>query len=281
MPKKEDIILVECPRDAIQGISHFIPTEEKVKYLNMLLESELFDWLDCGSFVSPKAVPQLADTEEVLRQLNTSGKTKLLGIIANEQGALRAVKSENITYLGYPFSISEVFQHRNTNASIADSFERLKGIVEIAHQHEKEVVVYISMAFGNPFGDFWSNELVLDWMDKIAALGVVEFSLADTTSEATLPQITQLFEQAIRRFPTLHIGAHFHSPKASSLDKINAAYLAGCRKFDGAILGFGGCPFAENELVGNIPTEDLMYYFERNGQDKILTFGGEFLNLIA
>jgi hydroxymethylglutaryl-CoA lyase len=281
MSKKDAVILVECPRDAIQGIAQFIPTEKKVKYLNMLLESELFDWLDCGSFVSPKAVPQLADTEEVLRQLNTSGQTKLLGIIANEQGALRAVKSENITYLGYPFSISEVFQRRNTNASIVDSFERLKGIVEIAHRNEKQMVVYISMAFGNPFGDFWSNELVLDWMDKIAALGVVEFSLADTTSEATAPQITELFEQAILQFPALHIGAHFHSPKASSLDKINAAYLAGCRKFDGAILGFGGCPFAEDELVGNIPTEDLLYYFDRKGQDKIISLGGEFVNLIS
>lgn len=281
MSKKDAVILVECPRDAIQGIAQFIPTEKKVKYLNMLLESELFDWLDCGSFVSPKAVPQLADTEEVLRQLNTSGQTKLLGIIANEQGALRAVKSENITYLGYPFSISEVFQRRNTNASIVDSFERLKGIVEIAHRNKKQMVVYISMAFGNPFGDFWSNELVLDWMDKIAALGVVEFSLADTTSEATAPQITELFEQAILQFPALHIGAHFHSPKASSLDKINAAYLAGCRKFDGAILGFGGCPFAEDELVGNIPTEDLLYYFDRKGQDKIISLGGEFVNLMS
>lgn len=281
MPKREDIILVECPRDAIQGISRFIPTEKKVKYLNMLLQSELFDWLDCGSFVSPKAVPQLVDTEEVLEQLYPSNKTKLLAIVANEQGASRAVKSENLTYLGYPFSISEVFQQRNTNASIADSFERLKGIVEMAMSHQKEMVVYISMAFGNPFGDDWNNELVLDWMEKIAALGVVEFSFADTTSEASLPQITQLFEQAILQFPALNIGAHFHSPKWSSLEKINAAYLAGCRKFDGAILGFGGCPFAEDELVGNIPTEDLLGYFEGKYEDKILTLSSEFIKIIS
>ncbi|UIR57934.1 hydroxymethylglutaryl-CoA lyase [Sphingobacterium sp. SRCM116780] len=281
MPKDQDIILVECPRDAIQGISPFIPTEKKVKYLNMLLESKLFDWLDFGSFVSPKAVPQLADTEEVLSQLVLNDKTKLLSIIANEQGALRAVQSEKITFLGYPFSISETFQQRNTNASIAASFERLQRIVEIAHAHQKQMVVYISMAFGNPFGDAWSEGLVLEWIDKIAALGVIEFSLADTTSEATLPQITQLFEQAISKFPSLHIGAHFHSPKASSLEKINAAYLAGCRKFDGAILGYGGCPFAEDELVGNIPTEDLLYYFERDGQNKILAIGNEFIKLIS
>lgn len=261
--KNDEIILVECPRDAIQGMKSFISTDKKIEYINLLIKSGLFDWIDFGSFVSPKAIPQMADTAEVLRKLDVENtQTKLLSIVVNEKGAEKASEYEKVKYLGYPFSISEIFQKKNTNVGISESFERLKNITEIANASQKEMVVYISMAFGNPYGEVWNHSLVLEWIEKIKQLGIREFSLADTTSEASLEDIKVLFEKCINQFPELRIGAHFHSKKTESLNKIKVAYEAGCRKFDGAILGFGGCPFAEDELVGNIPSEDLLDFFE-------------------
>jgi len=280
LARNEEIIVVDCPRDAIQGITHFISTQKKVEYLNGLLKSQLFDWIDFGSFVSPKAVPQMADTKEVLDRI-VLNSTKLLAIVVNERGALEACNFDKITYLGYPFSISEIFQKRNTNGTIEESFEKLKNIVEISKKYAKIPVVYISMAFGNPYGEIWNKELVFEWIKKIAALGVVEFSLADTTGEANKVQIKELFEFCIQKFPSIRIGAHFHSEKTSSLDKIKTAFEAGCRKFDGAILGFGGCPFANNDLVGNIPTEDLLRYFKRGSEQQILELQTSFQNMIA
>ena len=278
--KQNEIILVDCPRDAIQGISKPISTEKKVIHLKNLIESEAFDWIDFGSFVSPKAVPQMADTVEVLKQLEIeSKKTKLLAIVVNEKGAETADSFPEVSYLGYPFSISESFQKRNTNASIEESFSRLKNINEIAKNSNKELVVYISMAFGNPYGDFWSSQLVLDWIEKIEEFGIKEFSLADTTSEAKLEDISSLFEKCILQFPKARIGSHFHSKKEDSLSKIKAAFDAGCRKFDGAILGYGGCPFANDDLVGNIPSEDLLDFFDRKTDVNALK--NSFIQLIS
>ena len=280
MLNSNEIVLVECPRDAIQGIKEMISAEKKANHINNLLKSNLFDWIDFGSFVSPKAIPQMADTKEVLDKIELNS-TKLLAIVVNEKGALEACNFDKITYLGYPFSMSEVFQKRNTQSTMEESFEKLKNIVEISKKHAKIPVVYISMAFGNPYGEIWNKELVFEWIKKIAALGVVEFSLADTTGEATNMQIKELFEACIQKFPSIRIGAHFHSEKITSLDKIKTAFEAGCRKFDGAILGFGGCPFANNDLVGNIPTEDLLRYFKRGSEQQILELQTSFQNMIA
>ena len=280
MLNSNEIVLVECPRDAIQGIKEMISAEKKANHINNLLKSNLFDWIDFGSFVSPKAIPQMADTKEVLDKIELNS-TKLLAIVVNEKGALEACNFDKITYLGYPFSMSEVFQKRNTQSTMEESFEKLKNIVEISKKHAKIPVVYISMAFGNPYGEIWTKELVFEWIKKIAALGVVEFSLADTTGEATNMQIKELFEACIQKFPSIRIGAHFHSEKTTSLDKIKTAFEAGCRKFDGAILGFGGCPFANNDLVGNIPTEDLLRYFKRGSDQQIVELKTSFQNMIA
>jgi len=280
MLNSNEIVLVECPRDAIQGIKEMISAEKKANHINNLLKSNLFDWIDFGSFVSPKAIPQMADTKEVLDKIELNS-TKLLAIVVNEKGALEACNFDKITYLGYPFSMSEVFQKRNTQSTMEESFEKLKNIVEISKKHAKIPVVYISMAFGNPYGEIWNKELVFEWIKKIAALGVVEFSLADTTGEATNMQIKELFEACIQKFPSIRIGAHFHSEKITSLDKIKTAFEAGCRKFDGAILGFGGCPFANNDMVGNIPTEDLLRYFKRGSEQQILELQTSFQNMIA
>lgn len=280
MSDSNEIVLVDCPRDAIQGLKEVISAEKKANHINTLLKSNLFDWIDFGSFVSPIAVPQMADTKEVLNNL-VLNNTKLLVIVANQRGALEACNYEKITYLGYPFSISEEFQIRNTKSTIQASFEELKSIVEISKKHAKIPVVYISMAFGNPYGELWNKELVVQWIKKIADLGVVEFSLADTTGEADKKQIKELFEECIQQFPAIRIGAHFHSEKNSSLEKIKIAFDAGCRKFDGAILGFGGCPFAKNEMVGNIPTEELLRYFKRGSDQQILELQASFKNMIA
>jgi hydroxymethylglutaryl-CoA lyase len=281
MPKKnEEIILVDCPRDAIQGISFPISAQKKADHINKLLESGVFDWIDFGSFVSVKAVPQMSDTAEVLSLLDFSKKkTKLLAIVVNEKGAETASLFPEISYLGYPFSISESFQKRNTNAGIEESFSRLKNITEIAKSTDKELVVYISMAFGNPYGDSWSEELVIEWIGKIKALGIKEFSLADTTAEAEISDISTLFKKCIHEFPELRIGSHFHSKKEDSLLKIKAAYAAGCKKFDGALMGYGGCPFAKDDLVGNIPSEDLLDFFDR--KTDILTLKSSFIQLIS
>ncbi|WP_270086989.1 hydroxymethylglutaryl-CoA lyase [Sphingobacterium sp. SYP-B4668] len=272
--------LVECPRDAIQGIHQFIPTADKIDYINALIESNLFDCIDFGSFVSPKAVPQMADSAQVLEGLQLINDTKLLAIVANEKGTEEAASLSKIHFLGYPFSISEEFQRRNTNSDIKTSFRRLQNIVQIAHDNGKEVVAYLSMAFGNPYGEEWNEELVTYWLGEIANLGIIDFSLADTTGEANPFQITTLFEKAYKDFPKLDIGAHFHSSKTTGLLKIKAAYEAGCRKFDGAILGFGGCPFATDELVGNIAMEDLLFYFERGDPISILALEQQFNQMI-
>lgn len=254
----ENIKLVECPRDAMQGISEFIPTDLKINYLNQLLKVG-FDILDFGSFVSPKAIPQLSDTHEVVKELDLSDtNTKLLAIIANERGANDAIKYDSITFLGYPFSISEEFQKRNTNSTIEESYEKVKRIQDIAVGNNKRLLIYISMAFGNPYGEEWNADIVSEWLFKLSKLEIVDFALADTIGVSDVDNISYLFSNIINEFTNLEIGAHLHSNPKDSQDKIQAAFNAGCRKFDSAIRGFGGCPMAEDDLVGNIATEDVI-----------------------
>jgi hydroxymethylglutaryl-CoA lyase len=253
--------LIECPRDAIQGLHQFISTEKKAKYINLLLESNLFDTIDFGSFVSPKAIPQMADTKDLVKRLNMQDSTsKLLAIIANERGALEACQFDKITYLGFPFSISETFQLRNTNASIAESLERVKAIQETTQKADKQLVIYISMGFGNPYGDVWNVEIALHWVEKLQALGIKIFSLSDTVGIAKPDSIKYLFENLIPKYPNLEFGSHLHTRPDTWYEKIEAAYNAGCRRFDGAILGYGGCPMAEDKLVGNMATENLLQF---------------------
>ena len=260
---KDQVVLVDCPRDAIQGLHDFIATDKKIKHINRLIESGLFDVIDFGSFVSPKAVPQLADTKEVLAGVIKDDRIKLLAIVANLRGVQDAVQEEKIDLIGYPFSISETFQLRNTNRGLEESYQQLKEMKALADANGKVLVVYISMAFGNPYNDPWSAVLVEEWIDKLMQLGITEFSLADTTSEANAVQITDLYGLVRTRYPQLAIGAHFHAKREDSLVKIRAAYDAGCRKFEGALLGYGGCPFAKDDLVGNIPSEILLDLFGR------------------
>lgn len=260
---RDQVILVDCPRDAIQGLHNFIETNKKIKHINTLIESELFDVIDFGSFVSPKAVPQLADTKAVLKGIRKSEHVKLLAIVANLRGVQEAIQEEKIDILGYPFSISETFQLRNTNMDLATSYQQVKEMKALADSYHKSLVVYISMAFGNPYEDPWSPLLVQEWLEKLLDLGIQEFSLADTTSEADASQISILFNEVKSKFPGLGVGAHFHARREDSLAKIEAAYHAGCRKFEGALLGYGGCPFAKDDLVGNIPSELLLHYFGR------------------
>lgn len=260
---RDQVILVDCPRDAIQGLHNFIETNKKIKHINTLIESELFDVIDFGSFVSPKAVPQLADTKAVLKGIRNSEHVKLLAIVANLRGVQEAIQEEKIDILGYPFSISETFQLRNTNMDLATSYQQVKEMKALADSYHKSLVVYISMAFGNPYEDPWSPLLVREWLEKLLDLGIQEFSLADTTSEADASQISILFKEVKSKFPGLEVGAHFHARREDSLAKIEAAYHAGCRKFEGALLGYGGCPFAKDDLVGNIPSELLLHYFGR------------------
>lgn len=255
------IKLIECPRDAIQGISNFICTKEKVEYYQSLLKVG-FDTLDCGSFVSPKVIPQMADTSKVISALDLSKtKTKLLTIIANERGALEAVKHDNISYLGYPFSVSENFQMRNTRKTISESIQLLKRICEIAKTHNRQVVVYLSMGFGNPYGDPWSTEIIENWTEQIIALGVNIISISDTVGTAQLDAISNLYSTLIPRYPHVEFGAHFHTNPILWYEKVNEAYLAGCKRFDGTIKGWGGCPMAQDALVGNMPMEKLISYF--------------------
>ncbi len=253
--------IIECPRDAMQGIKTFINTADKVRYINSLLRVG-FHTIDFGSFVSPKAIPQMRDTAQVVEQLDLSGtKTKLLAIIANVRGANDAVKHEKIHYLGYPFSISEIFQMRNTAKTIAESVDVLKQILEIARKHNKETVVYLSMGFGNPYGEPWSPELVGEWTEKLHQMGVRILSLSDTIGAATPQTIEYLFKHLIPAYPHIEFGAHLHTHPSNWYEKVDAAYRAGCRRFDSAIKGFGGCPMAKDELVGNLPTEKLLSYF--------------------
>lgn len=273
--------IIECPRDAIQGLHHFIATEKKIAYINQLLSTNLFDTIDFGSFVSPKAIPQMADTNAVVGKLNLADtKTKLLAIIANERGALEASAFEQISYLGYPFSVSETFQIRNTNATIAESLERVKIIQEICEKTKKQLVLYISMGFGNPYGDIWNAEIVLNWVEKLKIYGIKIFSLSDTVGIATPESIGYLFESLIPAHPNLEFGAHLHTTPETWREKIESAYQAGCRRFDGAMLGYGGCPMAADELVGNMPTENLLLFSGLIDEYRIDSLKIAFQNLI-
>ena len=255
------IKIIECPRDAMQGIKTFIPTEKKVKYIQSLLNCG-FDTIDFGSFVSPRAIPQMVDTAEVLSQLDLSKTTsKLLAIVANVRGAKDASKYNSIDYLGYPFSISENFQMRNTHKTIAESVTTLEEILRIAEDSGKEVVTYISMGFGNPYGDPWSVDVVGQWTTKLARMGVKILSLSDTVGSSTPEVIDYLFSNLIPKFPEIEFGAHLHTTPSKWHEKVDAAYKAGCRRFDGAVQGFGGCPMAKDELTGNMPTEKMLSYF--------------------
>ena len=255
------IKIIECPRDAMQGIKDFIPTEKKVAYIQSLLRVG-FDTIDFGSFVSPKAIPQMQDTAEVLAQLDLSQtQSKLLAIIANTQGAQIASQHKEIKYLGFPFSISENFQMRNTHKTIAESLITLQEILDIAHITDKEVVAYLSMGFGNPYGDPWNVEIVGEWTEKLAKMGVKILSLSDTVGSSTPDVISYLFSNLIPKYPNIEFGAHLHTTPDKWHEKVDAAYKAGCVRFDGAIQGFGGCPMAKDDLTGNMPTEKLLSYF--------------------
>ncbi len=255
-----EIKLIECPRDAMQGWKQFIPTEDKINYINSLLEVG-FDILDFGSFVSPKAIPQMADTKEVIAKLQMT-QTKLLAIIANLRGAQDAAVYDEITYLGFPFSISETFQLKNTNSSIEESLYTVGEIQNLCEKYGKKLVIYISMGFGNPYGDEYNSEVVIHWVDKLNALGVGTFAISDTVGVSTPDNIAGLFSTLNQEFSLLDIGAHFHSTPDTAREKIHAAYQNGCVRFDSAINGIGGCPMAQNELVGNLATEQLIAYFD-------------------
>jgi|SRR6185436_11324741 len=273
MPPSEKVKIIECPRDAMQGLHDFIPTEIKADYINSLLKTG-FDTIDFGSFVSPKAIPQLKDTADVLAKLDLSSvKTKLLAIIANVRGAEDALKFEEIYYLGFPFSVSETFQKRNTNSTIEQSLVTTETIQNLCIKHGKELVIYISMAFGNPYGDKWNSEIVTHWIKKIMELGVKTISLADTVGMAKSKDVEYMFSQIIPSFMDIEFGAHLHCKPDNWYEKVNAAYMNGCRRFDTAIKGFGGCPMAKDELTGNLATENLVQYLEEKnvvtGIDKI------------
>lgn len=270
----EKLKLIECPRDAMQGLKDFIPTEKKAEYINQLLKVG-FDTIDFGSFVSPKAIPQMRDTAALLGQLDLSAtKSKLLAIIANKRGAEDAIQFDEITYLGYPFSISETFQQRNTNASIEESLVRVEAISELAKKHNKKLVLYLSMGFGNPYGDEWSPEIVINWSERLYKLfGVDVLALSDTIGSSEPGMIEELFNTLIPALPNIEFGAHLHTTPDTAVEKVESAYLAGCRRFDGAIKGFGGCPMAKDDLTGNMPTEIMISWFEeqniRTGLNKI------------
>jgi len=257
----EKVKIIECPRDAMQGIKEFIPTDKKVQYIQSLLRVG-FDTIDFGSFVSAKAIPQMQDTAEVLAKLDLSQtQSKLLAIIANTQGAENASIHPEIQYLGFPFSISENFQMRNTHKTIAESLVTLQEILNIADRTNKEVVTYISMGFGNPYGDPWNVEIVGEWTEKLANMGVKILSLSDTVGSSTPEVIDYLFSNLISKYPNVEFGAHLHTTPDKWFEKVDAAYKAGCRRFDGAIQGFGGCPMAKDDLTGNMPTEKMLSYF--------------------
>ena len=257
----QNVKIIECPRDAMQGVRDWIPTKEKAQFIQSLLDCG-FDTIDFGSFVSPKAIPQMKDTSELLSLLDLSStESQLLAIVANIRGAKDAVKYDQIDYLGYPFSISENFQMRNTHKTIAQSIETLKEILNLADSKNKKVVAYLSMGFGNPYGDPWSIDIVEEWTEKLSNMGIKILSLSDTVGSSTPEIITYLFSELITKYPSIEFGAHLHTTTTKWKEKVSAAYLAGCRRFDGAIQGFGGCPMAKDDLTGNMPTEKILSYF--------------------
>ena len=260
--------IIECPRDAMQGFSKFIPTDKKINYINELLKVG-FDTIDLGSFVSKEKIPQLADTSKVIKSINMNNTTtKLLVIVGNERGANEAVNFDEISYLGFPFSISETFQKRNINSSVKDSLKRLENIQNLCVKSNKKLVTYLSMAFGNPYGDEWSIYIVAHWAEKLLKeFGINILSLSDTIGTSNPKVINWLFTKLINEFPDVEFGAHLHSSASNFKEKIQAAYDAGCRRFDGSILGIGGCPLADDNLVGNIPTEKMIEIFENKSEN--------------
>ncbi len=268
--RQHSIKLIECPRDAMQGWQHFIPTQKKIAYINSLLKVG-FDTIDFGSFVSPKAIPQMADTAAVIQHLELgNGNTRLLAIVANLRGAEEAVVYDQIHYLGFPFSVSETFQQRNTNSSIEESLARTEDIQELCVKNNREMVVYISMGFGNPYGDAYSEEIVFSWVNKIAGLGVKVISLADTVGLASPEQVFSMTDYLVKQLPAHEIGVHLHSTATNWQAKLEAAWKAGCKRFDGALKGIGGCPMAADELVGNMDTELMIPWFAAKGLVKEL-----------
>lgn len=260
---RDEIKIIECPRDAMQGIKQFIPTEQKISYINKLLKVG-YHSLDFGSFVSHDIIPQMADTAEVIESLDLSNtKTKLIAIIANERGAEEACKFKAIDCFGFPFSVSETFQRRNANSTIPEAVERVKHIKELTDRHNKELVLYISMGFGNPYGDAYSPEVVEQWVERLSQFGIKTFMLSDTVGVAEPASIEHLFSKLIPAFPKLEIGAHLHTAPHNWKIKVETAYNNGCRRFDSAIRGYGGCPMAKDELIGNMPTENLLNYFSQ------------------
>ncbi|MGY8933690.1 MAG: hydroxymethylglutaryl-CoA lyase [Flavobacteriales bacterium] len=264
----QNVKIIECPRDAMQGVRDWIPTKEKAQFIQSLLDCG-FDTIDFGSFVSPKAIPQMKDTSELLSLLDVSNtESQLLAIVANIRGAEDAVMYNEIDYLGYPFSISENFQMRNTHKTIAQSIETLQEILNLADSKNKKVVAYLSMGFGNPYGDPWNVDIVGEWTEKLSNMGVKILSLSDTVGSSTPDIITYLFSELITKYPSIEFGAHLHTTTTKWKEKVSAAYLAGCRRFDGAIQGFGGCPMAKDDLTGNMPTEKMLSYF---AAEKVIT----------
>ncbi|RBQ11988.1 hydroxymethylglutaryl-CoA lyase [Pedobacter miscanthi] len=265
--------LVECPRDAMQGLHDFVPTELKVEYLNLLLQVG-FDTLDFGSFVSPKAIPQMKDTAEVLANLDLSRtSTKLLAIVANLRGVEDAVKHQEVDYLGFPFSISETFQQRNTNSSITQSLATVEEMLNLCDKNNKKAVVYLSMGFGNPYGDEWNYEIVEKWADVLVSKGVEILSLADTVGVSTPEKIESILPKLISRFNNTEVGIHLHSTPAERFEKIEAAYRSGVKRIDSALKGFGGCPMAADDLTGNIATEDVIGFLNAKGEKLNLDMG--------
>ena len=268
--EQDRVKIIECPRDAMQGIREFIPTELKTQYIQALLRVG-FDTVDFGSFVSPRAIPQMADTAQVLHNIDLSAtSSKLLAIIANVRGAEDACKFPEIDYLGYPFSISENFQMRNTHKTIDQSVDILKSIIALAEKHDKQVVTYLSMGFGNPYGDPWNVDIVANWTERLYSMGIKILSLSDTIGSSDPETIDYLFSNLIPKYPEIEFGAHLHTTPSSWYEKVDAAFNAGCRRFDGAIQGFGGCPMAKDELTGNMPTEKLLSYFTSKKADHNL-----------
>ena len=256
--------LIECPRDAMQGWKNFIPTDKKIEYINSLLKVG-FDTIDFGSFVSAKAIPQMADTAEVVRSLESGiGSTKLLAIVANQRGAEEASVFDQITYLGFPFSVSEIFQQRNTNSSIEESLKRVEEIQNLCINKNKKLVIYISMAFGNPYGDLFDEDIVFNWVEKLVELDIEIISLADTVGVASPEQVYDMTSYLVESLPATEIGVHLHSTSENWHQKLEAATKAGCKRFDGALKGIGGCPMANDDLVGNMNTEWMISYFEKN-----------------